>query len=597
MIDDVRIYDYALSAGEVAYVAGGASPVYGPMRLHLEFEGDLADSSGNGNNGVAVGAVGFETDPVMGEVLSLPGGDNQFVGVPPIGMSGNDPTTIACWAKADHTSIPDWTLIFGFTGTADGGGGSGSHFNIGSLGGPGGVGAHVWGWEETIFSDQQALEWHHYAMTYDGTTITYYGDGKYMDTDVGKSNVRDLSIRGDRVHVGSRITQASSFPGKVDDARVYDYCMTEGQIATVAGVVPTNIISDTWSDLGLVEFMLDAGTMRVDTYGWPGLPYYVGEVSRALPFADLTEGCGRSLSTWFRGDPANTAGLMYITLADADGQSADVLNYGDLTSADWQEWYVDLAEFAGVDVTNAADIAIGVAGIDGSIEGDIMNFDNIAVYSGRCMPDIKKPAADLNDDCVVDLDDIKVLIPLWGYQPGQQGVWFEYYPEPPWIFADDIQNAPFDTTTPRTEGPVNNFDIGIRDQDDRFGFRFTGLITVPADGDYTFYTSSDDGSMLDIAGTRVVENYGWHGMQWMEGTITLTAGAHPIMVAMFEDGGGEGLEVEYAGPGIDRQPIPDDVLSQNHPVPAYADPDGDGQVGWLDVFFILGEWLDEELWP
>ena len=161
-----------------------------------------------------------------------------------------------------------------------------------------------------------------------------------------------------------------------------------------------------------------------------------------------------------------------------------------------------------------------------------MNFDNIAVYAGRCMPDIKKSAADLNNDCVVDLDDIKVLIPLWGYQPGQQGVWLEYYPEPPWIFGNDIQNAPFDTTTPRKEGPVNNFDIGIREQNDRFGFRFTGLITVPVDGDYTFYTSSDDGSMLDIGGTRVVENYGWHGMQWMEGTITLTAGAHPIMVAM-----------------------------------------------------------------
>jgi hypothetical protein len=139
-----------------------------------------------------------------------------------------------CWAKADSTDIPNWTLIFGFTGQEDSSGGNGSHFNIGSLGGPGGVGAHCWGWEETIFSDDEALEWHHYAMTYDGTTIQYYGDGVLMDTDTAKSNVQDLSASADRVHVGSRITQASSFPGKVDDARIYGAALSAGQIRKIA---------------------------------------------------------------------------------------------------------------------------------------------------------------------------------------------------------------------------------------------------------------------------------------------------------------------------------------------------------------------------
>jgi len=194
------------------------------------------DRSGNDNHGMLVGALSFVDDPEMGRVLSLPGGDNQFVDCGSVGISGTMPRTIACWAKADHTSIPDWTLIFGFTGNADGGGGSGSHFNIGSLGGPGGVGAHCWGWEETIFSDQQALEWRHYAMTYDGTTIQYYGDGQLVDTDPGKSNVRDLSASADRVHIGSRITQGSSFPGKVADARVYDTVLGIENIRILAGV-------------------------------------------------------------------------------------------------------------------------------------------------------------------------------------------------------------------------------------------------------------------------------------------------------------------------------------------------------------------------
>ncbi|MHC4354957.1 MAG: LamG-like jellyroll fold domain-containing protein, partial [Planctomycetota bacterium] len=175
-----------------------------------EFDGDYTGMGPAAQTGLPVGAVEIVDDPVRGQVVSLPGGDNQFVDLGGVGISGNMPKTITCWAKAESTSIPDWTLIFGFTGNENGDGGNGSHFNIGSLGGPGGVGAHCWGWEETIFSDDEALEWHHYAMTYDGTTIQYYGDGVLMDTDAGKSNVQDLSASADRVHVGSRITQASS---------------------------------------------------------------------------------------------------------------------------------------------------------------------------------------------------------------------------------------------------------------------------------------------------------------------------------------------------------------------------------------------------
>jgi hypothetical protein len=85
-----------------------------------------------------------------------------------------------------------------------------------------------------MFSDEDALEWHHYAMTYDGTTIAYYGDGALMDTDEGKSNVRDLSARGGTIHIGGRLTHSNSFPGQVDDCRVYDAVLTADEIAALA---------------------------------------------------------------------------------------------------------------------------------------------------------------------------------------------------------------------------------------------------------------------------------------------------------------------------------------------------------------------------
>jgi len=197
-------------------------------------DGNYNDSSGNGHHGTPVGAgITFVADvPPRTQVLDLPGGDNIYVDCNSVGISGAMPRTIACWAKADNTTIPDWTLVFGFTGNPDGSGGNGSHFNIDSIGGPGGVGAHCWGWEETIFTDTEALEWRHYAMTYDGTTIRYYGDGVPMDTDPAKSNVQNL-VHADRLHIGKRVTQASSFPGLVDDACVFDKVLTDAEVVSV----------------------------------------------------------------------------------------------------------------------------------------------------------------------------------------------------------------------------------------------------------------------------------------------------------------------------------------------------------------------------
>jgi hypothetical protein len=197
-----------------------------------QFEGNFFDTSGNNHHLIdpCSSSPGFDTGVVGSQALDLDGIDDWLVADSNVGVDGNVPRTITVWAKAKHTSIPDWTLIFGFTTV---GGGNGSHFNIGSLGGPGGVGAHVWGWEETIFTDEEALDWHHYAMTYDGRRVDYYGDGVWMDTDPAKSNVMNL-VHADNVQVGKRATQETFFPGYVDDARIYGVQLTKAEIAYIA---------------------------------------------------------------------------------------------------------------------------------------------------------------------------------------------------------------------------------------------------------------------------------------------------------------------------------------------------------------------------
>ncbi|MCB1076755.1 MAG: PQQ-dependent sugar dehydrogenase, partial [Verrucomicrobiae bacterium] len=130
------------------------------------------------------------------------------------------------------------------------------------------------------------------------------------------------------------------------------------------------------------------------------------------------------------------------------------------------------------------------------------------------------------------------------------GVVYQYY-EGEWSSLPD-----FDSLVPVKEGAVDGFDIGLRDRDDAFAFRFRGSINIPVEGVYRFYLTSDDGSRLFIDGAMLIENDGLHGAVTWSGDVALTAGRHDIEVVYFELGGDEVLNVEFEGPDWDRQAIP-----------------------------------------
>lgn len=98
------------------------------------------------------------------------------------------------------------------------------------------------------------------------------------------------------------------------------------------------------------------------------------------------------------------------------------------------------------------------------------------------------------------------------------------------------------------------------DQPEQFGLIMQGFINIPADGIYTFYTSSDDGSSLVIGNQLVVNNDGPHGTQERMGEIALKAGYHPILVRYFEAGGGESLKAMIKGPNLEKQEISASML-------------------------------------
>ncbi|CAN5627032.1 hypothetical protein BH11BAC1_BH11BAC1_21830 [soil metagenome] len=139
--------------------------------------------------------------------------------------------------------------------------------------------------------------------------------------------------------------------------------------------------------------------------------------------------------------------------------------------------------------------------------------------------------------------------------PTVAGLDYKYY-QGTWNILPD-----FNTLAPIVTGTVANFDITPALQADNFGFRFTGYISVPTDGVYTFYTTSDDGSNLCVGGTAVVKNDSLHSAIEKSGQVGLKAGKHPIRVDYFERTGSNVLTVSYAGPGIVKQLIPSASLT------------------------------------
>jgi hypothetical protein len=126
----------------------------------------------------------------------------------------------------------------------------------------------------------------------------------------------------------------------------------------------------------------------------------------------------------------------------------------------------------------------------------------------------------------------------------------------------------FDALTPTKVGTATVIDLTPRSRDDNFGLEFDGYISVPTDGDYTFFTNSNDGSRLFIDGMQIVDNDGVHVMQEAMGLVKLAAGNHALRVTYFNGTGGRGLDVSYQGPGITKVPVPAAAYFRSTTMPA-----------------------------
>jgi glucose/arabinose dehydrogenase len=188
----------------------------------------------------------------------------------------------------------------------------------------------------------------------------------------------------------------------------------------------------------------------------------------------------------------------------------------------------------------------------GDLNGSVL-YHRVSALGAIAMPPLAKSRVD--DPAVAVLGG---WIARVSSNTAQGGLAYEYYKTPP---AEVDSLAGFSFQNPTSTGQIANFDLSPATDPDYFVFRYTGYLKVDTAGSYTFYTTSNDGSLLSIDGSLVVNNDGIHEPAVTQsGTVSLTTGYHQIVVSYFQYSYSSSLLVEWQGPGIARQAIPSGSL-------------------------------------
>lgn len=230
LIDEVRIYDRALSDVEIATAAG--------VVAHWEFDecaGEIAhDSSAWHRDGMLLGPPAWVTDPCQpaGCELSFDGNSYVYAGRSLLGGKRFEEFTFEAEFETDGQFDPQWIhgTIFKDE-TTDG------EFNVGVRRDTGVLFVTIYTGDEggltlesaTSVADSQR---HHVALRKDATTITLYLDGAPVDTVSATGPLRVNGIW--HVAIGSGLTSyppTQYFKGVIDDVAIYSYSRSAGQIA------------------------------------------------------------------------------------------------------------------------------------------------------------------------------------------------------------------------------------------------------------------------------------------------------------------------------------------------------------------------------
>ena len=191
------------------------------LLTHYKFEGNANDSSANSRDMTVTGTEAYTTG-VMGQAVALSGSD-YYTWAESSEHNSYDNLTWAMWVYPDSTGNST-TRTFGQT----------EEFVIqirnDNL-------LYAWlktggGWTSCASTPTVATDtWSHLAATYDGSNIRIYINGDLENTCAKTGSISNFA----GFSIGSaRATADEELPGDLDDARLYEYALSDSDIAGLA---------------------------------------------------------------------------------------------------------------------------------------------------------------------------------------------------------------------------------------------------------------------------------------------------------------------------------------------------------------------------
>ena len=240
-----------------------------------------SDSSGNQNDGLLVGGPTWVSGQIDGAIAldnTDLNGNQDWIEIPPDESQNMGQTlTLAAWVNAERFRNGDGIITKGqnITSYAMRLGGDGRVMFTANFGEPFGfVGSGDWFSAGSISANQ----WHHVAVSYDGSTIRFYIDGVKDTTEVPVELLFGRATQP--LHIGADLPDDNQyFDGRVDDVRVYNRALSATEIAGLATVenAPPNVESppDQTSTPGTIVVLdISASDPNNDTLAYTaiGLP-------------------------------------------------------------------------------------------------------------------------------------------------------------------------------------------------------------------------------------------------------------------------------------------------------------------------------------
>ena len=226
-----------------------SEPLTGPVG-HWEFEGDANDSSVNGNHGAAEGSYSWVTGKIGSSAIEFTGGKVLVPDAPEL----NPASEVSVTAWINLSDNPDGYSARVIVKGIDANDGESYGLQIDEDDEPSFLirdsnhGNHGLDSGETLLHD----EWTHLAGVYDGTDIKVYVNGALAASDDSAPGMPLLQDTND-LAIGDAVDVDRAFPGRVDDARVYGYGLTDAEVAYIgtednSGIVPLISIANISDD-------------------------------------------------------------------------------------------------------------------------------------------------------------------------------------------------------------------------------------------------------------------------------------------------------------------------------------------------------------